>query len=138
GDADIADALDGLFAHPNIGPFVGSFLIRRLVTSNPSPQYIEDVSTVFSDNGQGVRGDLKAVIKAILLHPEATSCASADEIDFGSLREPFIRYMHINKAFNASSVSGKFRNEMANVYNFTGQRPLASPSVFNVFQSDYQ
>jgi uncharacterized protein (DUF1800 family) len=138
GDADITDALDNLFNHQNTPPFVCRFLIQRLVTSNPSPQYINRVANVFKNNGQGVRGDLAAVVRAILLDSEATDCAKGDETTFGMLREPLVRYIQINKALNASTLSGNYRNDMNNIYLLTGQRPLASPSVFNFFQQDYQ
>lgn len=138
GDADIADALDNLFNHANTPPFVARFLIQRLVTSNPSHAYIDRVANAFKNNGQGVRGDMKAVIKAILLDYEATDCSKGDDIQFGKLREPFIRYTQFNKAFNASTQSGNYRNDMNNIYLLTGLRPLASPSVFNFFQQDYQ
>lgn len=138
GIADIDDALDNLFNHPNVGPFIGTLLIQRLVTSNPSPEYVERVSNAFNDNGQGVRGDMSAVIKAILLDPEAKSCNSAENPQFGKLSEPFIRYVHINKAFNVSTLSGNYRNNLSTVYNFIEQSPLTSPSVFNFFQYDYQ
>lgn len=138
GNADINDALDNLFAHDNVGPFIGHALIQRLVTSNPSPAYIQSVAETFNDNGNGIRGDMKAVVKAILLHPEALSCHSANDPTFGKLKEPFIRYFQIHKAFNASTPSGVYRNTMQNIRNRTGQRPLASPSVFNFFQPDYQ
>jgi hypothetical protein len=81
---------------------------------------------------------MAAAVKAILLDPEALSCNSGDNTDFGMLREPFIRYVQINKAFNAFTLSGNYRNDMNNVYLNTGQRPLTSPSVFNFFQQDYQ
>ncbi len=138
GNADVSDALDNLFNHPNVGPFVGKLLIQRLVTSNPPPEYIDRVAQAFNDNGQGVRGDMKAVIKAILLDPIANSCDSGNDIAFGMLREPFVRYFQINKAFNASTISGDFRNVMYSVGEFIGQKPLNSPSVFNFFQPDYQ
>ncbi len=138
GDADIADAIDNLFNHQNIPPFVSKFLIQRMVTSNPSPQYIERVANAFINNGQGVRGDMKAIISAILLDPEAKSCQSGESLEYGMLREPFLRYVQIHKAFNAYTSSGNFRNDMNYVYQYTNQRPLASPSVFNFFQSDYQ
>lgn len=137
GNADITDALDHLFNNSNTPPFVSIFLIQRLVTANPSPDYVEDISNVFVNNGSGVRGDMKAIIKAILTHPEATSCQAGEESFFGDLREPFVRYMQLNRALNAATVSGVFRNEMTNIYNFTGQRPLSSPSVFNFFARDY-
>lgn len=138
GIADIQDAITNLFNHPNIAPFVSKFLIQRLVTSNPSPSYISRVANVFVNNGQGVRGDMKSIIKAILLDPEAKSCNSGNEVDFGALREPFIRYVQINKAFDASTISGNYRNDMDYVYRFVQQKPLTSPSVFNFFQQDYQ
>ncbi|MFZ1561900.1 MAG: DUF1800 family protein [Saprospiraceae bacterium] len=138
GVADINDALDNLFNHQNTPPFVCRFLIQRLVTSNPSPAFINRVVNVFINNGQGVRGDLAAVVKAILLDPEAKSCESGENVEFGMLREPFIRYVQINKAFNASTLSGNYRNDMSYIYQYTGQRPLTSPSVFNFFQQDYQ
>jgi uncharacterized protein (DUF1800 family) len=138
GIADIQDAITNLFNHPNIAPFVSKFLIQRLVTSNPSPSYITRVANVFVNNGQGVRGDMKSIIKAILLDPEAKSCNSGNEVDFGALREPFIRYVQINKAFDASTISGNYRNDMDYVYRFVQQKPLTSPSVFNFFQQDYQ
>lgn len=138
GNADISDALDNLFNHSNTPPFVSRFLIQRLVTSNPSPAYINRVAQVFINNGSGVRGDLSAVIKAILLDPEAKSCDSGDLPAFGMLREPFVRYIQLNKAFNTYTLSGDFRNDMNNVFLNIGQRPLSSPSVFNFFQQDYQ
>lgn len=138
GNADITDALNNLFDHPNIAPYVSKFLIQRLVTANPEPDYVQRIASVFVDNGQGVRGDLASVVKAILLDPVAKACRSASNTDYGGLREPFIRYVQINKAFDASTLSGNFRNDMRYIYDFTGQRPLSSPSVFNFFQQDYQ
>ena len=138
GNADITDALNNLFNHTNTPPFVSRFLIQRMVTSNPSPAYINRVANVFINNGQGIRGDMKSIIRAILLDPEAKSCSSGENVSYGMLREPFIRYIQINKAFNAFTLSGNYRNDMNNVYLNTGQRPLTSPSVFNFFQQDYQ
>jgi len=138
GDADISDALDNLFNHQNVGPFIGKLLIQRMVTSNPPPEYVERVTQAFNDNGQGVRGDMMAVVKAILLDPVAKACSSGDDPTFGKLREPFIRYFQINKAFNATTTSGNYRNDMDYIYKYVEQKPLASPSVFNFFQYDYQ
>jgi len=138
GIADIQDAISNLFNHSNTPPFVARFLIQRLVTSNPSPDYIERVANVFVNNGQGVRGDMKAIIKAILLDPEAKSCKSGNDVEYGALREPFVRYVQINKAFDASTASGNYRNDMDYVYRFVQQKPLTSPSVFNFFQQEYQ
>jgi uncharacterized protein (DUF1800 family) len=138
GMADIDDALDNLFLHPNVGPFFGRLLIQRLVTSNPSPGYIARVAAAFDDNGQGVRGDMKSVIRAILLDEEARDCALADSPYRGMLREPMVRYTHVCRAFNAFSEVGFYRNAMQDFYEDLFQRPLASPSVFNFFSPDYQ
>ena len=138
GLADVSDALDNLFNHPNVGPFIGKLLIQRLVKSNPSPAYIARVTAAFNNNGQGVRGDMKAFIKAILLDPEARSCPAADDAFGGMLREPMVRYTQVSRAFNAASEEGTYRNTMNDFYALTFQRPLGSPSVFNFFQSNYQ
>lgn len=138
GNADITDALDNLFNHNNVGPFVSRHLIQRLVTSNPSPSYVERVAAVFDDNGSGVRGDMAAVVKAVLLDTEARSCSTANNPTFGMLREPFVRYAQINKAFDAFTTSGNYRNEMYWVQYYLEQKPFTSPSVFNFFQADYQ
>ncbi|MEM1123575.1 MAG: DUF1800 domain-containing protein [Bacteroidota bacterium] len=138
GLADVQAALDNLFNHPNVGPFIGRLLIQRLVKSNPSPAYIARVTAAFNDNGQGVRGDMKAFIRAILLDPEARNCPDENDAFGGMLREPMVRYTHAAKAFKAASVEGTYRNKMDDFYNLTFQRPLGSPSVFNFFQSAYQ
>lgn len=138
GDADITEALDNLFEHESLGPFVCKALIQRMVTSNPSLGYIERVTTAFNDNGNGIRGDMTAVVSAVLLDPEALSCQSAEISHFGKLKEPFIRYYQINKAFNVSTASGNYRNDMDYIYRYISQKPLTSPSVFNFFQADHQ
>lgn len=138
GDADITDALNNLFDHPNVGPFICRLLIQRMVTSNPPPEYVARIAQVFNDNGEGVRGDMKAVFKAIVLDPVAKACSSGEDPTFGKLREPFIRYFQLNKAFNASTTSGNYRNDMDYIYKYVEQKPLTSPSVFNFYQYDYQ
>ncbi len=138
GNADIQDAINNLFNHANTPPFVSKLLIQRFITSNPSPGYVNRVANVFVNNGQGIRGDMKAIIKAILLDPEAKSCNMGEDETYGALREPFIRYVQINKAFNVSTTSGNFRNTMSTVGGLLQQKPLSSPSVFNFFQQDYQ
>ena len=138
GLADVQDALDNLFYHPNVGPFFARKLIQRLVRSNPSPEYIERVAMAFNDNGSGIRGDMQAVIKAILLDEEARDCDFASDPFEGMLREPLVRYTQLCRAFNANSVSGLYRNIMIEFYQLTGQKPLASPSVFNFFLPDFQ
>jgi uncharacterized protein (DUF1800 family) len=132
---DLKDGLDLLFNHPNTAPFISRRLIQRLVTSNPTPGYISRISRVFANNGHGVRGDLKAVVRAILLDSEARSNAFADDAGYGHEREPVIRLANLYRAFNAAAPSGKFvvNNQS---FNF-GQAPLYSPTVFNFFAPDY-
>ncbi len=137
GYADVTDALDHLFNHPNVGPFIGHKLIQRLVKSNPSPEYVGRVASAFNNNGSGVRGDMKALIKAVLLDPEARSCYVDDPFT-GMLREPIVRYTQLCRAFNAYNLEGFYRSFMGSFYENTLQRPLGSPTVFNFFQPDYQ
>ena len=139
GVQDVEFALDNLFNHENVGPFFGKFMIQRLVTSNPSPAYVERVTQAFNGESQygTERGDMKALIKAILLDEEARSCFEAEDDNYGMLREPFNRYVQIAKAFDFNTQSGEFRNSMYEVYNYVAQKPFNSPSVFNFFQSDF-
>lgn len=134
---DLGAALDNIFRHPNVGPFIGRQLIQRLVTSNPSPAYVARVAAKFADNGQGARGDMKAVVKAILLDAEART-AAAQPAHFGKVREPMLRLTHLYRALNARSRSGRFVARGSDYYqrNF-GQYPLGSPSVFNFFRPDF-
>ncbi|HYR22790.1 MAG TPA: DUF1800 domain-containing protein [Chthoniobacterales bacterium] len=135
-DQDLKAALDLIFNHPNVGPFVAQRLIQHLVTSNPSPAYISRVAAAFANNGQGVRGDMKAVIQAILLDPEArTSSVATSSNSFGHEREPLIRLANVYRAFNASAASGNFIVNGSN-FNFS-QAPLYAPSVFNFFSPFY-
>lgn len=133
GEQDLSDALDNIFEHPNVGPFIATRLIQRLVTSNPSPGYIRRVASAFNNNGSGIRGDLGAVIKAILLDPEARP-DMAMEID-GKLKEPLLRLTQLFRAYNATSNSGRF--PLVASYILFGQGPLQSPSVFNFFSPFY-
>jgi uncharacterized protein (DUF1800 family) len=132
-DQDLKAALDLIFNHPNVGPFVGRRLIQRLVTSNPSPAYVSRVSAAFNNNGSGVRGDMQAVLRAILLDPEARTLSASSS--YGHEREPMIRLANVFRAFNASSASGKFNVGGTN-FNF-GQAPLYATSVFNFFSPFY-
>jgi uncharacterized protein (DUF1800 family) len=136
---DITDALDILNNHPNVGPFFCRKLIQRLVTSNPSPEYIGRVVAVFNNNGAGIRGDLKSVIKAILMDYEARECKLTGTVGLnkGMLREPFVRYMNIMKGLPLTTQNGIYRNNMYDLYDRLEQVPLYSPSVFNFFQQDY-
>jgi len=131
---DLKMALDTIFNNPNVGPFFCKSLIQRLVTSNPSPGYIYRVASTFNDNGHGVRGDLKAVIRAILMDYDARGPAKTDQ-GAGHLREPVVRVTNLLRAFNASTLNGTFSVPLA-VYMF-GEEPMNSPSVFNFFSPDY-
>jgi uncharacterized protein (DUF1800 family) len=133
GEQDLTDALDNIFDHPNVGPFIAVRLIQRLVTSNPSPGYVFRVASVFNDNGSGVRGDLGAVVKAVLLDDEARP-ALRMELD-GKVKEPIVRVTQLWKAYNAASTSGRYPYNFA--YIIFGQGPLQSPSVFNFFSPFY-
>lgn len=132
-DKDIRDAIDNIFYHPNVGPFIGRLLIQRMVKSNPSPDYIYRVALAFNDNGQGVRGDMKAIIRAILLDPEARNRGYLNEPTNGRLREPYMRYLHFTRAFNPTSSSGFFQNEGEEAQFSFQQEPLSAPSVFNFY-----
>jgi hypothetical protein len=119
--------------HPNVGPFIAIRLIQRLVTSNPSPGYIQRIASVFDDNGAGVRGDLGAVVKSVLLDDEARPDTPM-ELD-GKLKEPLLRLTQLWRAYEATSASGRFPFGIG-VF-FFGQGPLQSPSVFNFFSPFY-
>ena len=134
---DLKIALDTLFNHPNVGPFIGKQLIQRLVTSNPSPAYVARVATVFNDNGKGVRGDMSAVVRAILLDEEARSATIANGVNYGKVREPIIRMAHWARAFGATSQSGDWLIPSTSGNTSLGQTALTSPSVFNFFRPGY-
>jgi uncharacterized protein (DUF1800 family) len=133
GDRDLAMALDNIFNHPNIGPFMATRLIERLTTSNPAPQYVERVARVFNDNGQGERGDLGAVVRAILLDPAARTSSNPDT--GGKIKEPLLRLTQLFKAYNATSQSGRYPLGFA--YVIFGQGPLQASHVFNFFSPFY-
>ena len=136
GAEDLTTTLDMLFEHPNVGPFISRQLIQRLVTSNPSPAYVYRVARVFDDNGSGVRGDLGAVVRAILLDWEARSSLAAANPSFGKLREPLIRLTSLWRAFGAiPGTSGTYYYSGATT-NF-GQSPLSASTVFNFFEPGY-
>jgi len=138
GLTDIRDAVHQLSMHPNVGPFICKQLIQRLITSNPTPDYISRVVAVFNNDGNGGRGNLGAVVKAILLDPEARTCASLENPSFGRLREPFTRYTHFTKALPMEQYYGRYWNIAYGFYLATGQMPLASRTVFNFFLPDFQ
>ncbi len=136
GEQDLEAALDNVFLHDNVGPFIAVRLIQRLVTSNPSPGYVARVAGVFNDNGAGVRGDLGAVVKAILLDDEARPGLPM-ELD-GKLKEPLLRLTQLWRAYGARSENGPMRL-VGGVppYILLGQGPLQAPSVFNFFSPFY-
>jgi uncharacterized protein (DUF1800 family) len=129
-------ALDTLFNHPNTGPFFAKQMIQRLVTSNPSPAYVQRVATKFNNNGSNVRGDLKAVWRAVLTDTEARTLLN--NTIAGKLREPIVRLTQIARTFNVSSTNGKWEiYDLSNADTGLGQAPLRSPSVFNFFRPGY-
>jgi uncharacterized protein (DUF1800 family) len=133
---DLSAALDALFAHPNVGPFVSRQLILRLVTSNPSPAYIARVASVFDDDGTGARGNLFAVAKAILLDDEALTGHTTSPTTFGKLKEPLLRQTAVWRAFEARNDHGTFPDLWPEGYY--GQGPLRAPSVFNFYSPFFQ
>ena len=130
---DLQLGLDVIFNHPNVGPFIAQRLIQHLVTSNPSPGYISRVAAVFANNGRGGRGDMKAVVQAILLDPEARTYTASSS--YGHEREPMVRLANVYRAFNASASSGQLNVSGVN-FNFS-EAPLYAPSVFNFFSPFY-
>ena len=130
--------IDALFTHANVGPFFGKQMIQRLVTSNPSPAYVQRVAQTFNDNGSGQRGDLRAVFKAILLDEEALSDSGVTSTTFGKLREPMVRFAQFVRTFGGQSASGNWNvGDLSSTSNRLGQSPLRSPSVFNFFRPGY-
>lgn len=142
---DLSGALDNVFAHANVAPFVSKQLIQRLITSNPSPAYVARISAVFNDNGAGVKGDLGAVVKAILLHPEARRTDTLQDDTFGKLKEPVLKITALMRAFDVHSNTPLTADGsvMLDTLRFfwpsidMGQRLYGSPSVFNFFRPDF-
>ncbi len=131
-------AIDNLFNHPNVGPYVCTQLIHQMVTSNPSPAYVGRCSAAFANNGSGVRGEMKAVITAILLDPEARGDVKTDP-NYGHLREPVLLMTHLLRAFNATS-DGVLVTNVSGAGSFTsslGQNVFNPPTVFSYFPADY-
>ena len=132
---DLEQAIDNIFNHPNVGPFIGKQLIQKLVTSNPSLAYVERVASVFNDNGTGVRGDLGAVIRAVLLDDEARGGHLSNPQTFGKLKEPLLRVTGVWRAFDAVGEVGPYR--FVGGRGSFGQAPYESNSVFNFFRPDF-
>jgi uncharacterized protein (DUF1800 family) len=138
GEQSLRIALDTMFNHPNVGPFIGRQLIQRFVTSNPSPAFVGRVAAAFNNNGQGVRGDMRAVLRTVLLDFEARDPNTSNQANWGKLREPMVRFGAWMRAFDARAANGYYRiwNLEDNVSSL-GQNPLRAPSVFNWFRPDY-
>ncbi|MBI5922936.1 MAG: DUF1800 domain-containing protein [Betaproteobacteria bacterium] len=137
GKTSMKIALDALFNHPNVAPFITRQLIQRLVTSNPSPAYVARVASIFNNDGKGIRGNLQAVVKAILLDYEARNTVN-NASSFGKLREPMLRFANWARAYNAISVSGGWAvGNTSDPGTRLGQSPLRSPTVFNFFRPGY-
>jgi uncharacterized protein (DUF1800 family) len=129
---DLAGALDLLFAHPNLGPFLGKQLIQFLVTSNPSPAYVGRVSAAFANNGAGVRGDMTAVVQAILLDPEARGVVQTGA-SYGKLREPGLLAANLARALGVQSDGVYLRNASSSM-----EQPVyQAGSVFNFYPPNY-
>jgi uncharacterized protein (DUF1800 family) len=149
GNAMLSRAIDNIFCHPNVGPFISEQLIRFFVTSTPSPEYVARVSAVFNDNGNintatGRRGDLKAVITAILLDDEALKpdlLSDTARERFGKLKEPMLRFSAILRAFPHPTIAGhsgrRLIDNINGVESGIAQGPYQSPSVFNFFHPEF-
>jgi len=138
GMEDFNQTIDLLFNHQNVAPFMARRLIQHFVKSNPSPEYINDVANVFADNGDGERGDLKAVLYAILTHDEARNCEWINHSTQGKLREPILRNTQFARFFGGDHIFGKrFWNYYNSFKSETDQFPLFAPTVFNFFSPSY-
>jgi uncharacterized protein (DUF1800 family) len=133
-EEDLQIALDSLFFHPNLAPFISKFLIQRFVTSNPSSAFIGRVAAVFNNDGTGVRGNLEAVVKAVLFDKEARQSPEENDDSFGKYKEPLLRATHVYRMFDVQTTSGIYSLGMEARF---GQFILRSPSVFNFFQRDF-
>ena len=137
-NTSLNQTLDNIFHHPNLGPFIGKLLIQHLVTSDPSPAYVSRVAAAFNNNGRGVRGDMKAVVRAILLDPEARGDRKTDP-RYGKLREPVQLLTNLGRMFPAMDFGGfglsdgALHSQAARM----GQNPFYSPTVFNYFTPNY-
>lgn len=131
-DSDLRQALDTLFAHPNVGPFIGKQLIQHLVTANPSPAYVARISGVFADDGHGVRGNLGAVVRAILLDGEARGDSKTD-LGYGRVKDPVLLLTGLARGLGVTTDGVYF----ANVSTTLEQPVYQAPSVFSFYPPDY-
>ncbi|AMN50029.1 hypothetical protein AK823_09210 [Psychrobacter sp. P2G3] len=139
GEQALEIVIDTLFNHSNVGPFISKQLIQRLVTSNPSPDYVSRVATIFNSNDKGERGNLKSVLQAILTDKEARILPKEHKPTIGKVREPMIRLIQWVHTFtNRRSISGEWMISTTISRKWgLGQSPLRAPSVFNFFDADY-
>ncbi|MCM8538016.1 MAG: DUF1800 domain-containing protein [Lentisphaeraceae bacterium] len=154
GDQDITDVLDSLSNHPSLPPYMARLLIQRFTSSNPSPKYIFDINKVWKDNGKGTRGDLKAVIRAILMHQEARNAVrykfvnhsdgstlikveSNDDIS-GKIKEPVLMLAQIMRYYGIKSYEADGVLKLWKLERITKQPVLNAPSVFNYYSPDYE
>lgn len=138
GMKDIDDAIDYLFNHPNVGPFISNLLIQRFTSSNPSMEYISRVTNVFNNDGKGMRGNLAAVLKAILLDDEARDCQSVNDIYGGKLLEPILRYTKFVRTIGVKPDKEYAFNNGWTVQTRLFQHPLSAQTVFNFYLPDYK
>jgi uncharacterized protein (DUF1800 family) len=148
-EEDLKGALDNIFAHPNAGPFVCRQLIQHLVTGNPTPGYVQRVSAVFANNGSGVRGDMQAVLTAIIMDEEARAgdaqtgdqAESSPAVDGGHLREPLLWTLNLVRALGATQTNASdaypFVAFMSQAVASVGEAPFTQASVFNYFSPEY-
>ncbi|MEO8431543.1 MAG: DUF1800 family protein [Acidobacteriota bacterium] len=134
---DLQDALDNIFNHPNVGPFIAKHFIRQMVTSNPSPAFVGRVAAAFNNNGSGVRGDLRAMVKVMLLDPEARTPTATPA--YGHLKEPALFVTNILRAFNAVSANGQAQSDgyLNPQTASVNQDVFKPPTVFNYYPADY-
>ena len=138
GETSLQLAISTFMSQPSVGPFIGRQLIQRLVTSNPSPAYVQRVATAFNGDSSRAKGDMKATITAVLTDPEARSDASLTAADHGKLREPMVRFVQWARTFGLNSADNTWDiGDLSNTVNALAQSPLRSPSVFNFFRPGY-
>lgn len=138
GAEDLRRALKIVFEHPNVAPFIAKQLIQRLVSSNPEPEHIRAVAAAFNDNGRGVRGDLKAVIREVLMHPLARDALTGNQaVRRCKLREPILRLVQWGRLAKLDSQDGTWNIGDLSYSDKLAQSPLRSPSVFNFFRPGY-
>lgn len=138
GMGDIEAAIDILFNHPNTGPFFAKHMIKQLVTSNPSSAYISDIADVFNQNEEGVRGDIKSVVKAVLLHEEARECIWQNAPSQGKMRPAALRSMHLKRVLAKNQGAQTPWTHYHRFFAATSHGPYMSPSVFNFYLPDHR